>query len=322
MLATTQRTIAILGGSGFVGRVLANQLVAAGYPVRILTRRMTHTRELWPLPSVRCIELDVDDEADLADAVAGSAALVNLVGILNERRDDGRGFHRAHVVLTAHALAACARGGVSRYLHMSALNAAPEALSHYLQTKGQAEKLVKTAAAGINTTIFRPSVIFGPGDGLFGRFAALAGILPFLPLAGANVRFQPVYVGDVAGAFVRILAAQTVPAIASYDLGGPEQWSLHQIAAYAASISGHWCPILPLSRALARVQAELCEHLPGKPFSRDNWRSLGQDSVLTGANGLALLGIVPTPIAAVIPALYARSSARGRYSEHRRHAGR
>ena len=296
------KTIALLGGSGFVGRALASCLVAAGAIVRVLTRDREHARALWSMPQTSCHALDVYDGKALARGSAGCDAMVNLVGILNERGDSGRGFQIAHVDLTRTALAACTDANVPRFVQMSALNAAPDAPSYYLRTKGQAEVLVATAR-GLRTAIVRPSVIFGAGDGLFHRFADLVRWLPCLPLAGADVRFQPVYVGDVAEALLRILAEEQVGDCARFDLGGPEIWTLREIVDYTARFTGHFCPVIPLAKGLARIQAEVCEHLPGKPFSRDNWRSLKVDSVVLAGNGLVTLGIVPTAIASVMPAL-------------------
>lgn len=294
------QTVAVLGGSGFVGRMLANRLHAASLQVRILTRARLHARELWSLPNATCVELDVYDLQQLTAALTGCSALVNLVGILNERRDDGRDFARTHVTLTAQALAAAAAAGVPRYLQMSALKAGLEAPSRYLRSRGEAERLVR-AAQLTRTAILQSSVIFGAGDGLFERFAPLVRYLPCLPLAGAEARFQPVYVGDVAEAIVRVLRDDHRATGAGFELGGPAVWTLRQIVAYTARMTGHRCPVIGLPNWLGRVQAEFCEHLPGKPFSRDNWRSLQTDSVVTGADGLSALGITATPIEAVMP---------------------
>ncbi len=294
-------SVALLGGSGFVGTVLANRLENSGAQTRTLTRNREHARGLWSLPNNTVTELDLYDEAALAHALEGCDVVINLVGILNERGDDGRGFARAHVELTERALAACLRAQVPRYLHMSALNAAPDAPSHYLQSKGRAEALV--AAAPLSTTVFRPSVIFGAGDGLFSRFATLLRLLPCLPLAGATTRFQPVYVGDVVDFILHVLKQIPTAAHERFDLGGPKVWTLREIVDFTARQMDARRLIIPLPSALARLQAEVCEHLPGKPFSRDNWRSLQHDSVVTGPDVLTTVGIIPTPIDAVIPPL-------------------
>lgn len=315
-------TISILGGTGFVGSWLANKLAARGYNLRIFTRDRERARHLWLLPKTDCSTLDVYDEAALTGALMGCDAAINLVGILNERGDDGAGFRRAHVALTATVLAACRGAGVSRLLHMSALNADPAGPSHYLRTKGEAERhVLEAAAAGLQATVFRPSVIFGPGDGLFNRFARLLRYAPVLPLACAASRFQPVYVGDVAVAFVRALEDRATYG-ARYDLAGPDVWSLRQIVDYVVALLGKPRIILSLGPRLSRAQAEIFEFLPGKPFSRDNYRSASQDNVCTGPNGLTVLGIPPTPIAAVVPAYLSQRRERRRYDALRANAGR
>lgn len=310
-------TIAILGGSGFVGRALANLLQSADLKIRILTRRRNHARELWTLPNATCVELDVYATDALTDALAGCSALVNLVGILNEHGDRGQEFQRVHVTLTAHALAAASAAGVPRYVHMSALQAGLDAPSHYLKSRGEAEQLV-VAARALRTAIVQSSVIFGAEDGLFNRFAPLVRYLPCLPLAGAQARFQPVFVGDVGAAILAILRNDRLAHGARFELGGPAVWTLRQIVEYTARICGHRCPVLALPSWLGRWQAEFCEHLPGKPFSRDNWRSLQRDSVVTGPDGLASLGIVPTRIEAVMPPVLQAARRQREYHAWRR----
>ena len=315
------RRVALIGGSGFVGRSLSEHLARAGIEQRVLTRNRLHARASWPLPGATCIECDPYSPAALAAAVQDCDAVVNLVGILNERGDRGDGFQRAHVELTRNALQACASSGVARYLHMSALNAAPVAPSHYLRSKGEAERLVRAAPAALATTIFRPSVIFGPGDGLFCRFDALLEFAPLLPLACAAARFQPVYVGDVAEAFVRSLDHR--PSFgASYDLGGPEVMTLEQIVRMVLAARGRRRLVLPLGMVASRLQAEIFEHLPGKPFSRDNFRSATVDSVLPGPNGLAQLGIAPVHVAAMLRSCLGLGGERMRYDLLRQRAGR
>ncbi len=315
------QTITILGGSGFVGRTLCEHLVRAGYAIRVLTRARLHARELWVLPNTQCIACDVHDVNAVSAAIQGCTAVVNLVGILNERGDDGTGFRRAHVDVTQVALAACRRAGVTRYLHMSALNAAADAPSHYLKTKGEAERLVQQCF-GLGVTIFRPSVIFGPGDGLFSRFAGLLRLAPVLPLACAAARMQPVYVGDVAAALVSALQDKSTLG-KRYALGGPQVMTLHEIVRYVLVVTGWRRVVLPLGSGLSRVLAEIMEHLPGKPFSRDNLRSASLDSVILPQHpGLADLGITPTPISAIVPGYLGRGSTTLAVDKLRQHAGR
>lgn len=315
----TPRRIAILGGSGFIGSALAERLTRAGHTLVIPTRSRERARGAWPLPTTRCVECDPYDGAALGRAVAGCDAMVNLVGILNERGDDGSGFRRAHVDLTRTALEVCAATGIGRYLHMSALNAAPAAVSHYLRTKGEAEMLVR--AAPLAWTIFRPSVVFGPGDGLLTRFEALTRYAPVLPLACAHSRFQPVYVDDVAAALSRTLDHRRSFGL-TYDLGGPAVMTLAEIARKVLAALGRRRVVLPLGLTASRLQAEIFEHLPGKPFSRDNFRTASEDSVVPGENGLALLGITPTALDGMIARCLGVGGERWRYDRLRRWAGR
>ncbi|MGR8949093.1 MAG: complex I NDUFA9 subunit family protein [Gammaproteobacteria bacterium] len=308
----SRKKIAIVGGSGFVGTVIASRLSTRGDEVSVLTRSRENSKHLWPLPNAKIIETDVFDSKKLGQIVSGMDAVINLVGILNEKKDNGEGFHRAHVELTEQLLSACEKNGVHRYLHMSALNADSFAPSYYLRTKGEAEN--KVLAAGdrsLNVTIFRPSVIFGRGDGLFNRFHQLLKISPVLPLACARTRFQPVFVGDVADAFLGTLGNKTSFG-RKYDLGGPDIVTLKEIVDYVNQVSGLNRIVLPLGDRLSKIQAQVFEYVPGKPFSKDNLRSASEDSVIVNENGLELLGIKPTSFRSVVPK-YIDGDARSHY---------
>lgn len=291
----TPQRIVVLGGTGFVGRHLVRRLVADGHAVSALSRNSSLHRELFP-PSVAVHDCNVHDTAALARALAGADAAINLTGILNERGDSGKGFRRVFVELTDTLVAACHLAGVRRLLQMSALNAG-RGRSHYLQARGEAEAHVK--ASGLDWTIFQPSVIFGEGDGLFCRFAGLLRWTPVLPIARGEAKFAPVFVGDVAEAFRRALADRK--AIGQvYELYGPDVFTLKQIVRMTARTLGLHRWVIALPDALGRLQAEVGEWLPGKPISRDNFRSLLTDSV-GGIDGLHRLGIEPTPVAAWLP---------------------
>lgn len=288
------RDIAVLGGSGFVGRALVARLLERGHRVRVVSRDAS-TCERVPERATHMAG-DVQNGGFLRAAFAGMDTVVNLVGILNERGDDGSGFRRVYVDLTATMLDAMRDSGVRRLLQMSALHAG-DGESHYLKARGEAEALVR--ASGLDWTLFRPSVIAGPGDGLFCRFAQLLRFAPGLPLGGADTQFQPVWVGDVADAFVHALEMPESIG-AAYDLVGPERMTLAEIVRLTAHTKGWSRFVLPLPPTLGRLQAEVGEHLPGKPISRDNWRSLQRDSV-SDDNGLPALGIVPTDVRAKLP---------------------
>lgn len=290
--------IVILGGTGFVGSHLVPRLYAQGHDLLLLSRNRERHRNLLVLPGVRIDNADVDDVEVLTGKFEDADAVINLVGILNESGSDGAGFRRAHVELTGKIIAACQRSQVRRVLQMSALRAG-EGDSHYLRTRGEAEALLE--ASGLDWTIFRPSVIFGPGDGLFFRFAGLLRLTPALPLARADAKFTPVYVGDVAEAFVRALA-HCHSIHRRYELFGPQVMTLGEIVRWTAQMLGKRRWVVGLPDSLGYLQARLAEWLPGKPMSRDNFRSLTLDSVGTD-DGLAALGIVATPMGAIIPDL-------------------
>ena len=210
-----QETICILGGTGFVGRQLANRLAHYGYRVLILTRRRERHRRLIVNPNIVLLEADVHDSANLLRHFEGVEAIINLVGILNESGKKGTGFRRVHVELPEKIVAAAAASGVTRLLHMSALNAdASEQNSLYLKTKGEGENLVHAAAGQqLVVTSFRPSVIFGAEDRFFNRFATLLKLSrPVFPLACPNSRFAPVYVTDVVEANANLRVALVVAA--------------------------------------------------------------------------------------------------------------
>lgn len=319
----SKSTIGIFGGSGFVGGVLANRLVRQGAALRIFTRRRDHARHLWPLPDTHVFEVNPRDQEAINSAVAGCDAVVNLIGILNERGDNGEGFREAHIATTARIAKACKQGGVPRMLQMSALKADSFAPSYYLRTKGEAEKLLaEEQNARFQTTIMRPSVIFGPRDSFINRFAKLVRLTPgVFPLARADARFQPVYVGDVADAFVRALGDPATRG-ARFDLGGPDVLTLGEIVRYVAGLIDRPVWILPLGATLASLQANVLEYVPGKPFSRDNLRSLQEDSVLDEENGLDKLGVAPTPMHVIVPQYLAGANVRGRYYAYRSEARR
>lgn len=296
--------IIVLGGTGFVGRSLVHALQAAGHRVDVLSRNRELQRELGVYPDVRTLSTNVYDGAALARRFAGADVVVNLVGVLQNNGFGGKDFQHAHVALTETVIAAMKQAGVPRLLQMSSLRAG-EGDSHYLRSRGQAEAKVK--ASGLAWTLFQPSVIFGPGDGLFCRFAPLLKIAPVLPLARAGARFQPVYVKDVASAFVRALERpDSVGKI--YPLVGPKTLSLAELVRWTAQILGVRRLVLPLPGLFGYLQGLAFDPLPAglKPFSSDNYKSLALDSV-SERNGLTELGIRPTPMELVVPEYIGRS---------------
>ncbi len=316
-------SIGIFGGTGFVGASVANDLVELGLNLRIFTRSRERARHLWLLPNTHIIETARYDETGIAEQLAGCDAVINLAGILNEKGDDGSGFRRVHTELTHAIIKACFDTGVKRYLHMSALNADPFGPSYYLRTKGEAENAAMAAHdEGLPTTVFRPSVIFGPNDKFFNRFARLLRISPPLfPLACARAKFQPVFVGNVSNAFVRALTDRSTFGM-RYDLGGPEVKSLLEIVQYVANLSNKKMKIVPLGPVLSKAQANILEYVPGKPLSRDNLRSASEDNVCRGENGLVQLGIEPAAIGEIVPTYLGGKFERMRYYDLRSAARR
>jgi uncharacterized protein YbjT (DUF2867 family) len=308
-------SVCILGGTGFVGRHIVNRLAALGVRCRILTRRPHRHRDVGVARGSSLVEANVHDRAELVRQFAGQDAVINLVGILNESA--GEGFRRVHYELPLSVLAACQTAGVPRLLHMSALNAdATRGTSEYLKTKGAAEDYLHANAGAVAVTSFRPSVIFGPDDSFFNRFAALLRIPGPFPLACPGARFAPVYVGDVAEAFARSLDD---PATFGqrYDLCGPRVFTLRELVEYTVEAMGERKPIIALNDTLSRLQAKVLGVLPGRPFTMDNYRSMQMDSVCEN-DGLGRLDIAPTDVDVIVPFVLGRMTPKERLDALRR----
>lgn len=316
----TLRTVCVIGGSGFLGSHIVRLLAARGITVRVPTRNRERVKDtLIVLPTADVRTEDVHDPATLRRLLTGADAVINAVGVLHDARGDG--FRRNHVELPAKIVTACKDAGVTRLVHVSALRAAPDAPSDYLRSKAQGEAEIAAAeASGIRTTIFRPSVIFGRGDSFLSLFARLARVFPVLPLGGANARFQPVHVEDVAQAVVACLEDPRTFG-QRYDLCGPKVYTLRELVEYACSVIGLRRRVLPLPGGLAMLQALVLEHLPGSVMTRDNVRSMQVDNVCDCAFP-AVFGIEPTPLEAVAPLYLASRTPRARYDRFRYRAGR
>jgi uncharacterized protein YbjT (DUF2867 family) len=309
-------TVAILGGSGFIGRNICQLLAAEGYRARVATRRRERAKEqLILLPTVDVVELDVHDPRALSEFVRGAEAVINLVGVLHDGRGTGS-FHAAHVELAHKVVAACRARGVRRLLHMSALNAAPDGPSRYLRSKGEAENIVRSS--GLEATLFRPSVVFGREDTFLNLFAQLLRFSPFVVLACPGARFQPVYVEDVAAAFVRSLA-DPASIGRSYDLCGPTVYTLRELVELVGATTGRRRPVIGLNDTLSYWQAFAMEWLPVKLLTRDNYFSMKADSVCDCAFPF---GIAPAALEAVAPSYLAQNTPRSRYQRLRGRARR
>jgi NADH dehydrogenase len=322
-LKSSSRTVCILGGTGFVGRQIAGQLVQQGYSVRIPTRNRQRARELLVLPGIEIVSADVHDEAVLPRLLAGADAVVNLVGILNEKGHDGSGFRFAHIELVEKLIGACQETGVEHLLQMSALKANAETgPSHYLRSKGAAERALKNLCGDeLNYTIFQPSVIFGPDDSFINRFAQILRYSPILPLARPNARFAPVYVADVARAVCAALTDHNAYN-RSFQLYGPEEYTLQEIVTQIAQILGVRRLIIPLPDSLSRIQAWLMDYvIPGKIFTMDNYHSMAVSSTGT-ENGLATLGLTATSMRVVVPRYLGRDDRQKQLAVLRERSGR
>jgi len=314
--------ILVLGGTGFVGRCVCEKLVERSGGgeglITVPSRHPQRAKAIQLLPTVEVVNANVHDEAQLARLVAGRDAVINLVAILH---GDEAAFQQVHVELPRKLARACTAAGVRRVVHVSALGAATNAPSRYLRSKAEGEAALRQA--GLALTVLRPSVIFGAEDRFLNLFARLQAVFPLMPLAGADARFQPVWVNDVAQAIVGALdrpdsIGQT------YECTGPRTYTLAQLVRLAGRWSGHERAVIPLPAVLGRLQAMLMEWLPGQPLmSRDNLDSMQVPNVASGSHpGLDALGIRPSALESVMPEWLARGGGPARLNAWRRGAGR
>lgn len=303
------RLVTIFGGGGFLGRYVAQELLKAGARVRIAERDPSDAWFLKPLGGLgqtQFVPASVTHVASIEHAVAGADAVINLVGIL---KGD---FDKIHCTGAANVAAAAKAAGVAALVHISAIGADPESPSAYGRSKGEGEVAVRAAFPG--ATIIRPSVVFGQEDGFLNRFAAMLA-LPFVPVLRGDVKFQPVWVADVAKA---IAAAALDPAAYGgklFELGGPEVVTMTGLNAWLARVTGHNPTFLPVPDAIGAILATVVGALPGAPITRDQWLMLQADNVVApGASGLEAFGIKPTPMEAVAPAWLVSYRPHGRFA--------
>lgn len=328
--APAQQLVTVFGGSGFVGRHVVRALVKRGYRVRVAVRRPDLAGFLQPIGTVgqiHAVQANLRYPASVAAAVKGADAVINLVGILQEQ---GRQSFSAVQANGARAVAqACAAAGIARLVHVSALGADAESGSAYARTKAEGEAAVFAAVPG--AVVLRPSVMFGPEDTSFNRFASMARMLPALPLVGDGAtRFQPVFVGDVAEAAARAVDG-TVSGGRVYELGGPEVLSLRQILEEVCRVTGRKRLLVPLPFPLARIMGSVMQVadaltlglIPDElVLTRDQVTLLESDNVVSPAaakegRDFAGIGLAPTSVEAVIPSYLWRFRKTGQFDTAR-----
>jgi uncharacterized protein YbjT (DUF2867 family) len=310
--------VCVLGGTGFIGRSVVEQLAEQGMWVRVLTRNREKARGLFVLPTGEVVNADVNDDATLARQFEGMDAVVNLIGILHQSRRQP--FEKVHVELPARVGRVCRAAGVARLLQMSALGASASGPSEYLKSRGRGEAAVKDAAGSIPITIFQPSIVIGAADDFLNMFAKLVQLFPVIPLAGAKTRFQPVWVEDVARAMVASLADPRTFG-KTYQLGGPKVYTLEQLVTLVIALKGRSRMILPLPHWAATLQATVFEYLPGPIMTRDNLKSMSVDNVCSEP-WPAEFAFKPSSIEGIVAEYLTDATQRGRYKYYRNRAGR
>jgi uncharacterized protein YbjT (DUF2867 family) len=301
----TRSVATVFGGSGFIGRYVVKRLTHQGYVVRVAVRDpegALFLKTAGAVGQVVPLYARLGNEATVRRAVEGASVVVNLVGILAESRR--MRFDAVHAEGAGRVARLAAAAGVGALVHISAIGADPASRSRYAASKAAGEQAVRAAFPA--ATILRPSIVFGPEDAFFNRFAAMAQMLPFMPVIAGDTRMQPVYVGDVADA---VSAALLHPAAAGglYELGGPRVWTFREILAFILKVTHRRKRLVNVPMGLATLQAMLMELLPGKPLTRDQLHMLARDNVVAaGMPGLTELGIVPTPVELIAPAYLRR----------------
>jgi NADH dehydrogenase len=301
----TRKVAAVFGGSGFIGRYVVKRLAASGYIVRVPVRDPEAARFLMvdgAVGQIVPLYASLADPATVARGVEDADLVVNLVGILSERQ---RGdFVRIQTDGAGGVAQAAADAGVARLVHVSAIGADPASPSHYASSKGRGEQAVR--AAFPDATILRPSIVFGPEDGFFNRFGAMAQFSPIMPVICGSTRFQPVYVGDVADA-VMVALTGDMPRPGVYELGGPDILTFRALLQYILKVTRRKRPLVAIPDPVASLQAAVMERLPNRPFTRDQLLLLQRDNVVTeGAAGFAALGLTPTGFELIVPTYLSR----------------
>jgi NADH dehydrogenase len=300
MVTQTRKVATVFGGAGFIGRYLVPHLVARGYVIRVAGRDPERAALLKPLGGVGQIVplyAPLTDAAAIGRAIEGAEVVVNLVGILAERRAGD--FAKIQGTGPRLIADAAARAGVRHLVHVSAIGASGTSRSGYGRSKAAGEAAM--AAGFPQAVILRPSIVFGAEDQFFNRFGEMARLYPVMPVISGATKFQPVYVGDVAEA---IMAALALPPEAPrvYELGGPRTFTFRELLTYILTETRRNRPLLAVPPGIARLQARILERLPGKLLTTDQLEMLGQDNVVSGTvPGFAALGMTPKPVELIVP---------------------
>ena len=294
------KLVTIFGGGGFVGRYVAEALLSQGARLRIAQRNpqgALHIKPLGNLGQVQLVAADVRKPDSVMRAVKNADMTVNLVGSFDD-------MDAIQNVGAGNVAKAAKKAGCEAMVHMSAIGADAESAARYGRSKAAGEVAVRKAFKG--ATILRPSIIFGREDKFINRFAGLirmASVLPFgdgiVPVIGARTKFQPVFVGDVAQAIAQTLASEGDYAGKTYELGGPQIFSMLELNKWIAGATGRDPAFLEMPRFVAKALAVSTGWLPGAPISLDQYRMLGSDNIVTGTDGLFAAGVSATPLAAV-----------------------
>lgn len=303
------RLVCVIGGSGFLGRYVVQSLLQEGARVRVVARDGRDgffLKTQSGLGQIQFASGDVRKPDSLTRALAGADAVVNLVGVL---KGDFQGFHVDGARNVANA---AATAGALSLVHISAIGGDPKSASAYGRSKGEGEDAVREAFP--SATILRPSIVFGREDQFVNRFADLIRKLPVVPVIRGAVKFQPVYVGDVAKAVVAALTDRASHAGQTYDLGGPEILSMAELNRWIASAIGRGAPLVEMPDALSALMVKITGSLPGAPMTRDQWLMLQTDNVVGGTNGLQAMGISPTPLEAVADGWLVQYRRQGRFA--------
>jgi uncharacterized protein YbjT (DUF2867 family) len=307
--------VTVFGGSGFLGRHTVRALAKAGYRIRVAVRHPNLGNFLPPMGTVGQIQIvkaNVEDEDQIVAAVRGADIVINLVGILYQ--SGHQRFEAIHAEAAGAIAKAAKAAGAHALVHVSAIGADADSESAYARTKAEGETRVREAFP--DATILRPSIMFGPEDNFFNRFAGLARMLPFLPLiGGGHTKFQPVYVSDVATAIVKCTQDSTTRG-KTYELGGPSVYSFKELMALLLRETGRKNLLVPVPFALAMLKATFLGMLPKPLLTRDQVKLLKTDNVVSSsALNLADLGIQPDSAEAIVPSYLWRFRAEGQFEE-------